>query len=190
MNYCHACGQKLEQNMKFCFNCGLRLNDIKENKSEILETKEARTSTLIIEKAEPIFYSDEKGVRITPTRLIIPSQNKNDGPTTFAMANISSVKTEKHDPNRLWGVLLGLVGLVAIFYSFNYTSLDDSNSMAMLIVGSAFAVAGLLWAVFVPITYHIKISSASGEVSVLDSKNKQYVNAVAVAINEALVNRG
>ena len=77
--------------MKFCPECGQRLiADVKEPTEQ--EPKDVRSGTITIERAEPTYYSDEKGVRITPTRLTI-------GSTTYAMANITSIKTKKDEPN-------------------------------------------------------------------------------------------
>jgi len=78
--------------MKFCPECGQRLiAEEKEPRKE--EPKDVRSPTITIERAEPIYYSDEKGVRISPTRLIIGSK-------TYAMANITSIERKTDPPVR------------------------------------------------------------------------------------------
>jgi len=102
MNYCPTCGQKVEEAMKFCYNCGQALGKEPGETGKKAKDKDLKPRTLVIERAEPTYYSDGSGVRITPTRLIIPGKTTNEGPSTYAMANITSVKTDRRDPNR-WG---------------------------------------------------------------------------------------
>jgi len=57
--------------------------------------------------AERVYYSDEKGVRITSTRAIF-------GSTTYSMANISSVKSAEEPPKRGGGIFTAFVGVVIL----------------------------------------------------------------------------
>ena len=47
-----------------------------------------------------------------------------------------------------------------------------------------------IFAAVVKPTYRLKVTSASGEESPLSSKDRMYINGVAVAVNEALIKRG
>jgi len=188
MNYCPACGQKIEEAMKFCSNCGQKLVDVGKEpgeKEKQVESRDLRSSTLVIEGAEPTYYSDEKGVRITPTRLIIPGKTRNEGPSTYAMANITSVKTEKREPNRWGGIMTALIGLILIVVGASF------NSAGVILFGVVLLGAGIAWAVLLKPTYHLRVSSASGETEPLNPlKDKQYVGRVVTALNEALIKRG
>lgn len=188
MNYCPACGYKVEESMKFCSNCGQKLVDAGEEpveKEKQTDSKGTRSSTLIIERAEPTFYSDENGVRITSTRLIMPGKTKNEGPSTYTMANITSVKTEKQDPNRSAGITVAIIGVVLIVAGVKL------NIVGMTIGGAVLIIAGVASAILVKPTYHLKIASASGEIDALPpTKDKQYVERVVTAINEAVIKRG
>ena len=187
MNYCPACGQKLEESMKFCSNCGQKI--IEPGTRPTIEVKpeeinEPRTGTVIIERAEPTYYSDDKGVRITATRLIMPGKTPQEGPTTYSMANITSVKTVKEEPNRLAGVFIAVLGIIAIvvgIYS-DYNEVTIGGVVALLI--------GLAAAILVKPVYHLKIASASGEMDALNRKEKDYIDRIVTAINEALIKRG
>jgi hypothetical protein len=188
MNYCPACGQKLEESMKFCSNCGQKLVEIGKElveKEKPVESKESRSSTLIIERAEPTYYSDNNGIRITPTRLIIPGKNKKEGPSTYTMANITSVKTEKVNPIRWGGIIVALIGIFLIIIGIN-----SHSTSYFIISGVAILCIGLAWAILVKPTYHLKISSASGESDALWSKEKGYIERIVTAINEAIIKRG
>jgi endogenous inhibitor of DNA gyrase (YacG/DUF329 family) len=187
MNYCPTCGHKVEETMKFCSNCGEKLvdNEKRIEKEKQVESKETKSSTLIIERAEPTFYSDEKGVRITSTRLIIPGKKVNDGPSTYVMANITSVKTEKQEPNRLGGILVAVLGIIFIIVGIAL------HTVSVSIIGAVILVLGLALAILVKPTYHLKIASASGETDALPpQKDKQYIDRIIMAINEALIKRG
>ena len=187
MPFCSSCGTKIQEDMKFCPECGRRF--VLEQKEATQEKpKDARSSTIVIERAEPTYYSDEKGVRITPTRLII-------GSSTYAMANISSIKTATGDPSRWAGIVMALFGLFFIGLGFVVMSLGGSVSVTVFaaivfLMGIAVLGGGIAWAVLVKPTYHLRISSASGETDALMSKDKDYIAHVATALNEALIKRG
>jgi hypothetical protein len=58
-------------------------------------------------------------------------------------------------------------------------------------IGGVALLLGIILAIFLKATYHLRISSASGEVDVLrPTTDKQYVEHVVTAINEALIKRG
>lgn len=126
---------------------------------------------------EPTFYSDERGVRVTPTRLII-------GSTTYAMANISSIRTERRDPSRRSAYITALIGLGILIF-FAAIGVGPGIGIGVIVLG-----AGLAWAFYLKPTYNLKLTSASGETDALSSKDKDYIDHIAIAINEALIRRG
>lgn len=187
MNYCPTCGQKVDTSMKFCPNCGQKLAEPGMKQVEDITTEEdkkSRTSTEIIERAEPTYYSDGQGVRITSTRLIMPGKTPQEGPTTYSMANITSVKTVKEERNRWIGIFFMALGAIAIIVGINW----DYNSA--IIGGAVVLIVGLAVAILVKPTYSLTITSASGEVEPLIRKKKEYIDRIVNAINEALIKRG
>lgn len=185
MQYCSNCGSKTQEGMNFCPSCGQKLTAGQKDTTQE-KPKDTRSSTLIVDRAEPTYYSDNKGVRITPTRLIIPGKARNEGQSTYAMANITSIKTTK-SYDYLW---LGLVTIVigVLLIAFNSQLLADSI-YGVIILSAGIALTLFLF--FKP-NYHLNVSSASGEIDkdVLPKKDKQYVERVVTAINEALIKRG
>lgn len=126
---------------------------------------------------ERTFYSDEKGVRITATRAIFES-------TTYSMANISSVRTAEGPPKRargIWTAIIG-VGLLIIGVVAGWTWLTITGVVLLLL--------GVVWAWMVSGTYHLKITSASGEATAISSSEKEYISKITQAINEAMISRG
>jgi hypothetical protein len=116
---------------------------------------------------EPTYYSDEHGIRITPTRAIF-------GKKTFAMANITSITTKKK--YQFWMLLI--IFLFAILGFSVY-----------LLLGLFIILLGIICLIAFP-KHSLIITSTAGETSALSSFDKQRVNSVAMAFNEALIKRG
>ncbi len=184
MKYCPQCGTKLEENMKFCPECGQRLTMGKGEPSQE-KPEDVRTGTVTIERADPTYYSDEKGVRITATRLII---SKTTGSVTYAMANITSISTKTVYPTLPLGIILAVVGVIMMSIMMSIGPAFDFWASILALVGVALLIIGIILAV--RREYHLKVTSAAGEESPLASKDRKYIDQVAVAINEALIKRG
>lgn len=116
---------------------------------------------------EPTYYSDDQGIRITPTRAIF-------GKKTYSMANITSIS---HGTKyQFWG--LAVVFILAMF-GF---SLHWGIGLLIMIVGIVL--------IFSYPQHTIVIMSAAGEVKALITYDKQKANSILVAFNEALIKRG
>lgn len=126
---------------------------------------------------ETSFYSDRNGVLVTDKRLVLNS-------TTYTMANITSVSTYKRKP------IAGPLGvLFSIFGAFILIGGIVSGNISAAIIGGVVAVIGFYCYRFSEPTFHLEITSASGEFTPLTSKDSQLVKNVAKAINEAIVRR-
>ena len=118
---------------------------------------------------ETTFFQND-GVRVTNARFVVDGQ-------TFALSNITSVKTSQKSPGRLWPILLVIVGgLMAI----------STGQYAWLIL----LLAGGGWLVLQKTMYHVLLHTAGGETSALRSYQKEYVESVVTALNNAIVHRG
>lgn len=126
---------------------------------------------------ETTFYSDEHGVRITTTRAIFGSK-------TYAMANITSVSKGEEPPKRQPGIIIAILGLIILVACVSF------GSAVGVIVGVAVLGLGILIAAIAKPTYHVKITSASGEDEPRSSKDKQHIDSIVIALNEALIKRG
>ncbi len=126
---------------------------------------------------EQTFYSDDVGVRITNTRAIF---NK----TTYAMANISSIRTEETPPKRAGAIWTIFIGVILFIIGLRV------DIVGLTIAGVIILLLGILWVWKASGEYHIMITSASGETSALESKDKGYIDKVVQAMNEAIIHRG
>lgn len=118
---------------------------------------------------EETTFFEYEGVRITNTRFIVDGQ-------TFAMNNITSVKPLEQKPNRIIPGLLILIGiLVAV----------NGNTDALLV-----ALIGAIWWALQKTVYHVMLHTAGGETSALKTHQKEYLQKVVTALNNAIVHRG
>lgn len=117
---------------------------------------------------ETTFFEYE-GVRVTNTRFIVDGQ-------TFAMNNITSVKPLEQKPSRL---LPGLLIVLGVLPALN-------GAYGALILA---AIGGIWWGMQKTV-YHIMLHTAGGETSALKTHQKEYLQKVVTALNNAIVHRG
>ena len=118
---------------------------------------------------EKTFFEYED-VKVTNARFL-------SGTQTYAMSNVTSVKAMTEKPNRLWWILLLIVGV-----SIAYKSSLNGGAVVVLI-----AAAALWWQ---KTTYHVMLTTSGGETSALKTHQIEYVTKVIKALNDAIVYRG
>ncbi len=123
------------------------------------------------------FYSDNSGVRVTNTRVIIRN-------VTYAMANIASVRSEVTKPSLVGPLVAILLGVVFVLGGIG------GRSSAGAVFGGILVLPGIVWWRGIKPIWHLRISSASGESTPLSSTNQSWVESIAHAINEAIIHRG
>lgn len=121
-------------------------------------------------EAQEQSFFDHGGVKVTNARFIVPSQ-------TYAMSGITSVKFFTEKASWLWPVVSFLIAVIAFGGNGNIWSVGIP------------LVAGILLLQRKP-TYHIVLSSASGETRALNNKNKEFIESVISSLNQAIVARG
>lgn len=114
-------------------------------------------------------FFDYDGVRVTNTRFIVDGQ-------TYAMNNITSVKPYEKKPNRLWPILMVILGVILVF--------------SRVYGGLLLSVIGVVWLVVQKTVYHLILHTAGGETSALTTNQKEYLQKVVSALNKAIVYRG
>ena len=125
---------------------------------------------------ERTFYS-KGGVRITSVRAIFDSK-------TYVMANITSVATGETPANRTPGMTIAIIGFIMLVVCASL------HITGVAIAGGVMLGLGILGAVIAKPTYHVKITSASGEAEPISSKDKEYIDSIVSALNEAIISRG
>ena len=125
---------------------------------------------------ETSYYSDQSGVRVTDKRVII-------GSTTYSMANITSVSTTVDRPSMTGPILFIVIGAFMFFGGLS------GNNTGTAFFGAIFAAIGYFWYRGRKPIWHLRIASASGETTPLNSINQQWITSIAQAINEAIIHR-
>ena len=120
--------------------------------------------------AEEKTFFQYEDVTVTNARFMVAAQ-------TFAMSNITSVKASKKEPNRIWPTIVVILGM--LFFV-------GGGTAAAIVIGGA----GIAWLVLQKPMYHVVLTTAGGETSALSSKQREYIQKVVQALNEAIVARG
>lgn len=155
--------------------------------------------------SDEITYYDEGNVRVTNARVMI-------GGKTYSMANITSVSMEMASSGvaSCFGVFLFLLGLIIAFLGFSAEAVG--STVGAIVFGLLVAAGGFFilrsnkpnYAVQIvssagetkaprvrcvpgnPIPF-VQIVSSAGETNALKSTDKEYIQGVVNAINDAMV---
>jgi hypothetical protein len=117
-------------------------------------------------------YQNEIGsVKVTPSRVVF-------GGTTYAVANITSVKAVTDSNLRMIGVLVAVVGILLMV----------TANVAAMVVGVVAVLVGVLAAVFGVQTQVIVTTGAAEKVG-LSTRDPKLALEVASAVNLAIMKR-
>lgn len=123
--------------------------------------------------AEIEFYKNGN-VSITNARFMVNT-------TTYAMNGVTSVKRKQIEPSQQGPIIVGIVGLIMIF---------TSSIMATQLFGIFLIIIAVIWFRSKKTTYIVLLNSSSGETQALSSTNKNYIDEVINALNQAIIYRG
>lgn len=123
------------------------------------------------------FLFDANGVKITSTRAIL-------GGKTYAMSNISSVSIGMIPANRGKGYLALLIGAFVLL-----AGIADASAGGV-VAGLLFLAVGYVLGILPKDTYLVKLGSASGEMDALSSTDRDFIDGIVNAMNEAIIQRG
>lgn len=123
---------------------------------------------------EEKFFYQNSGITVTNSRFITYTR-------TYAIRNISSVYTAIIKPNRLFPILLILVGL-----SMCFSNSSNYSNQNLLYLGIGMSIIGIAWLLLQKTKYVVAISSNAGESKSLISEDKFLVETIVSALNEAI----
>jgi hypothetical protein len=166
--FCVHCGELLGTEGAFCGKCGRPRARAERSLSTVIATVPPRDPRPT-EEQEQEFLND-KSVRVTDTRVVVNDR-------TFAMGQVTSVRSTIRPPHRLTPVLMLLIGAVI--------ALDKQY----LGIGLLAFLIGATWLLLARTRYTVHLKSASGEDEALTSPNQKFVDRVVAAINAAIVYR-
>ena len=120
---------------------------------------------------EKIFLN-QNNVSVSNSRFIVNGQ-------TYAMSNVTSVKSGVTEPERGGSVWLVVIGLLCLFGSGWVFGLG----IILIILGIAAWIGAKR-------KYSVILNTSSGENQALVSEEKNYIENVIAALNNAIVSRG
>jgi hypothetical protein len=127
-------------------------------------------------RSEVIYY-DAGQTLVTSARVVL------DG-VTYAMGNVTSVRTFRIEPNRMAPLIFTTLGLIGTLYGLS------DRLWLLAIIGIAAVVAGLLiWRSQGP-TFTVLLGTAGTETHTQTSPDKRVIDAIVDAISQAIINRG
>lgn len=119
---------------------------------------------------ELTFYQDGF-VTVTQSRYVTESK-------TYAMRNISSVHVFEIIKSRTKAVLMIIFGLFLLF------------SKDIFWIGIIIIALGIWWLLSIKNEYAVRISTNAGEANSITSKNRDYIQKIVNALNDAIIHRG
>ncbi|KPE50450.1 DUF6232 family protein [Chryseobacterium indologenes] len=119
---------------------------------------------------ELTFYQDGF-VTVTQSRYVTESK-------TYAMRNISSVHVFEIIKSRTKAVLMIIFGLFLLF------------SKDIFWIGIIIIALGIWWLFSIKNEYAVRISTNAGEANSITSKNRDYIQKIVNALNDAIIHRG
>jgi hypothetical protein len=120
---------------------------------------------------ETLFYSDDKGVRITSNEVVV-------GDKTYPMLDISTVSLSTIPPNRtgaMWGVALSLgIGAIAI----------PMQAWLGALTGAALAGYCIWRMMRLRPRYSVVLGNATGRVNAVTSSDRTYIQTIVHAMDD------
>jgi hypothetical protein len=134
--------------------------------------------------AEERSFLNDGYVYVSNTRIILNG-------TTYATANVTSVRKHVVPPNRGCAVVLVLFSGLGVLGSLPMLLSHDGDVFwGPFILCAVLLAVGVLWFRAVTPAYHLMLATAGGERSGLWSKDEAFIDRVAAAITDAIVHRG
>ena len=124
-------------------------------------------------------YSDNN-VSVTTTRVMITG-------TTYALRNITSVKMAMTPANKGCAIILLITGACVLLAAFGIMGQNAGSGFGALIFAVAILAGAIFWLRSLKPTYHVAISSSSGEARALSSGDQGYIAKIVQSINDAIV---
>lgn len=162
---CKECGNSVSTEAIACPHCGA--------------PQKQPTPPLPVQTKEQMIYSDNPVV-VTNMRVSI-------GGTTYPLQNITSVKVLFTPPRLVKPILLLVVGLIILLAAFAELDGKTPAPFAVYILAGGMIGGAILWMCNAKTMYHVGLSSASGEIHALTSKDKAYIERIVLSINKAIV---
>jgi hypothetical protein len=133
--------------------------------------------------AEERVFLNEGNIYVSNTRIVLDE-------TTYATANVTSVRKTFTPANKRYAKLLILAAVLVGISSVSAMSLELGTGLRMLALACVSGSIGVVWLQSLKPTYHVMLASASGERQGLSSQDGGVVSRATIAIADAITHRG
>lgn len=168
-----------------CLERVLDINPLNERAHEALQRLELppRNMTAMADndKSEAVYWSDENAT-VTSTRIVI-------GGKTYATAHVSSVQAVVLKPNWRGPVILLVSGVLMCIFTIPFMKTLKDDWMCAVVPVLAIMTSLVILALQKK-RYATRLAVTSGEVDAFMSPNLEYIQSLAAAISQAIVERG
>lgn len=129
-------------------------------------------------------YFDHADVKVTDARFI-------SGKETYAVKNITSVKTRTQQPSRTYPIIAILAGIFMLTSIGSKTTSPASvdNFPGEAIFGLMLIVGGAFWAAKLKPLLQVIIKTAGSEETALQTHDPEYLRQVLAALNSAIAHK-
>ncbi|MTI21285.1 hypothetical protein E1176_09655 [Fulvivirga sp. RKSG066] len=138
---------------------------------------------------EDILYSDFKGIRITSKKFYA-------GQKAYALRQINKINLKRVTPHKLRGMILFVIGIVAIILgslemlqSVSFDMGDEIWLIDLNFVSIGFGVIALLWAIvrmlLFPDEFAVQVEIKDGTVESIQSDSRKYAARLAASLKRA-----
>jgi hypothetical protein len=110
--------------------------------------------------------------------------------TTYSTSNITSVSMASIPPSRGCAMLLVATGGLFCLAALGTMGDNAGAGVLSLVIGAGILAGAIFWLKSLKPTYHLLLSSASGEQRALNTKDHDLIHRVVSAVNNAIVSRG
>ena len=172
---CYECGRQISTQAPACPQCGAP----RQQQQEPTLPPKVATQPPPVQQQEEMLHSD-KYVKVSTARVIIRE-------TTYALRNLTSVRMAE-TPGSVGGAILFIVfGLLMVLASVAVFSDSVSAAIACMLIALGLIAVGIWQIRAAKPTYHVAITSSSGEFNAMSSQDGRYIQTVVTRINEAIV---
>ena len=129
-------------------------------------------------------YYEDKDVKITNSEVIIMGK-------TYSITDITSVDMKVKSPNYYTAIIPGALGVLLLVGGAVAEGKTDVKTIfaSLYTIGFIFAVIGFVIGFSLEKSYILKISTASAETDVLESKSKSYIQKIVGTIKQAIIEK-
>ena len=129
--------------------------------------------------AEEMTIYQDTNIHVTNLRAMLQGK-------TYAMANVTSVSMHTEHKSPVAGVFVAVLGAMILLMGLASRELAGCFG----VFGLLLLTVGAVHAASQKNVYWVRIGSASGETNALSARDRDYIQRIVAAMNEAIVRRG